>query len=174
MLHANTTEVNLAHVTLCSSARCVDCKQIFAERPSSSVASTGKKKRERGVPIPAGSVSRRWTFFHRPRAFWIRGGVWHWIRTLPSVAICGHAVRAGTRKFSTLGNCGFGRCLARSRYLPVTARLTRRSVKEKEVYANAECQSWLVYLVCLLLLPVSSSARRVCTKEDIDHDLKYA
>ena len=46
MLHANTTEVNLAHVTLCSSARCVDCKQIFAERPSSSVASTGKKERK--------------------------------------------------------------------------------------------------------------------------------
>jgi len=40
------------------------------------------------------------------------------------------------------------------------------------LYANPECQPWLVYLVCLLLLPVCSSARRIGAKKDIDHDLK--
>lgn len=46
--------------------------------------------------------------------------------------------------------------------------------ERRKLYANAECQPWLVYFVCLLLLPVSSSARRIGAKEDIDHDLKHA
>lgn len=46
--------------------------------------------------------------------------------------------------------------------------------KKERLYANPEGQSWPVYLVCLLPFPVSSSARRIGAKEDIDHDLKHA
>lgn len=76
---------------------------------------------------------------------------------------------AQTRHFE--GSLALARLLA----VLVTTRpnlVSHKLIEKEQLYAYPEGHPRPVYLVCLLLLPICSGARWICTEENIDHDLK--